>query len=195
MSQDKKPREFYVRQEDYSNRALVRDGSEKWPDDVNGKPSSAWTHVIEKSAYDELQAKLAACEAELAAWNEISKVSGRSRAEIYGMSHQLKAGKYGPKPRHIPSCDCSNPDNLKIHDEICDILEENAWNEDAVCTASVGIWAALKWYEKERECNKVLREVCQNAKSALSNPEELCGDAVALRYIDEALAKEKEMRK
>ncbi|HNC91108.1 MAG TPA: hypothetical protein PL000_19400, partial [Anaerolineales bacterium] len=51
----KGPRVFYVRQEDFSNRALIRELGEKWPDDVKGEPSSAWVHVIEKSAYDKLE--------------------------------------------------------------------------------------------------------------------------------------------
>lgn len=49
------PRVFWYRQEDFSNRALIRDGSEKWPDDVKGEPSSAWTKAVDFSAYEALE--------------------------------------------------------------------------------------------------------------------------------------------
>lgn len=38
----REPREFWYLQEPTSNRALIRDDSEKWPDDVNGRPSDKW---------------------------------------------------------------------------------------------------------------------------------------------------------
>ena len=123
---------------------------------------------MREATREELLERLEKAEAELSAWNAISESCGRTRAEIYGMSHQLKAGKYASKPQPIPSCDCSNPDNLKIHDEICDILEGNAWNENEVCTASVGIWAALKWYERERELTESLKAHAEKLANIVS---------------------------
>lgn len=54
-TQEKPPREIYVRQEDFSNRALIREPGEKWPDDVKGEPGSAWTKFIEYAAYESLR--------------------------------------------------------------------------------------------------------------------------------------------
>ncbi len=43
----KKPQEFYIFREEFSNRALTRSPGEKWPDDVNCEPSDKWTLVRE----------------------------------------------------------------------------------------------------------------------------------------------------
>lgn len=48
---DKPWREWWVMADDYTNRALIRTDAEKYPDDVNGKPSDQWLHMIEHSAY------------------------------------------------------------------------------------------------------------------------------------------------
>lgn len=105
-----------------------------------------------------LKAKLQAAEAELEAWHAITKYSGRSRAEIFGMAEMLKTGTYAKNPRPIPSCNCMDTENAKIHDEICGILEENGWNNHDICTASTGIWAALKHAETLRTDARRLAE-------------------------------------
>lgn len=87
-------------------------------------------------------------EAELSAWKEVELASGRTRKEIYGMANKLKPGRYGKPPLpDIPTCSMT-PDSVKIHDDICDALESHAYNEDDVCTASSGIWAAIGVCEK-----------------------------------------------
>ncbi len=47
-----KPKEFWLIEEQCSNRALVRDIGEKWPDDIDGEPTADWKHFIEYSAYE-----------------------------------------------------------------------------------------------------------------------------------------------
>jgi hypothetical protein len=44
---EERRREFFVKEQVCSNLALVRDGSEKYPDDINGKPNEQWAHVTE----------------------------------------------------------------------------------------------------------------------------------------------------
>lgn len=122
-------------------------------DDLNMQPGNY--HVIEKSAYDALKAERDELANQLAAWSEIEKASGRKRSEIYAMAYKLKPGKYGPAPLpELPTCSMA-PGSVKVHDDVCDILEARAFNEDEVCTASVGIWAAIglceKLFAKERD--------------------------------------------
>lgn len=52
------PKEIFVLQEPTSNRALIRQPGEKWPDDVNTEPGPNWKHFIEKSAYNIIKAQL-----------------------------------------------------------------------------------------------------------------------------------------
>ena len=51
MSDDKKTAEFWMQQDYFSNRTLIRDGGEKWPDDVNGGPDPSWLKCVEHAAY------------------------------------------------------------------------------------------------------------------------------------------------
>jgi hypothetical protein len=107
-------------------------------------------------------------DAELAAWKEIERLSERTRKEIYGMAYQLKPGKYGAKVLDVPSCSMA-PESVKIHDDLCDILESRAMNEHGVCTASVGIWGAIAVCEKLwRDERDVLRAELAKAKEALN---------------------------
>lgn len=53
-----KAREWWLLREQFTNRALIRDHSEKWPDDVKGMPSEQWLHVIEFTEFAKLQQKL-----------------------------------------------------------------------------------------------------------------------------------------
>lgn len=197
---ESKPQRWWAIFPDYRDLTQGRLQSQPWE---GGSNMTSDFEVVSAHHYDALEAKLKAAEAELErlrgelqSWNAISEVSGRKRHEIYAMAHQLKAGKYSERPEKIPSCNCSDPDNIRIHDEICEVLEGNAWNEDAVCTASVGIWAALKWYEKEREINRMLTEalerVVKEPMSAHLNAGSMLG------YIRtrarEVLAREKQMR-
>ncbi|MES2182151.1 MAG: hypothetical protein V4493_08640 [Pseudomonadota bacterium] len=46
---------WWILRDEFSNRALLRDGGEKYPDDVNGKPSERWCSVVEYSAYEALK--------------------------------------------------------------------------------------------------------------------------------------------
>lgn len=64
------PNEWWVLREEYTNRALMRDGSEKWPDDVKGEPSDKWLRVIEHSAYLALQSKLSLAEQDRDSWKQ-----------------------------------------------------------------------------------------------------------------------------
>jgi hypothetical protein len=66
-------REWWIRREDYSNRALIRDDSEKWPDDVNGRPSSAWERVIEYSAFEQMRKERDEAKAE---WESMNITAG-----------------------------------------------------------------------------------------------------------------------
>jgi hypothetical protein len=43
----KPPRELWITFDEFSNRALTRDFSEKYDDDVDGMPSTRWTHFRE----------------------------------------------------------------------------------------------------------------------------------------------------
>lgn len=58
------------------------------------------------------------------------------------MSEELKPSdsKYWPGNR----CDCTDPVNKKIHDDLCDKLEAIGYSEADVCTASVGMWGAIQ---------------------------------------------------
>lgn len=105
-------------------------------------------HVIEYAAFEKLKAENERLKVELAKWKNIEQLAECTYKEIYANVYKLKPGKYAPNARDLPCCNCGDPDNAKIHDEICDILEERGFNETDVCTASVGIWAALAWYEK-----------------------------------------------
>lgn len=147
------------------------------------RETDAWALVEER---DTLKAKLAEVEAEVEKWKELENFTGCTFIEIFGQAGKLKKGAYAAKPRPFIFCDCNEPENKKIHDEICDILEENAWNEDAVCTASTAIWMTLKYFEREREAAKVMREalndiVCESctwdlfAECALKQADEIRG--------------------
>lgn len=105
-------------------------------------------HVIEYAAYEKLKAENERLKVELAKWKNIEQLAECTYKEIYANVYKLKPGKYAPNARDLPCCNCGDPDNAKIHDEICDILEERGFNGADVCTASVGIWAALAWYER-----------------------------------------------
>lgn len=114
-----------------------------------------------RSFREDTEAKLAEVEAEVEKWKGLENFTGCTFSEIFGQAGKLKKGAYAAKPRPLIFCDCNEPENKKIHDEICDILEENAWNEDAVCTASAAIWMTLKYFEREREAAKVMREALE----------------------------------
>lgn len=132
------------------------------------KNTNHYTENIKlKAERDQLTARVAELERELSAWKQIEEVSGRTRQEIYGMSNQLKKGQYGKPPLpDIPSCSMV-PAAVKMHDEICDALEARAYNEHDVCTASVGIWAAIgaceKLFQAERDTLKTDLDAARDA--------------------------------
>jgi hypothetical protein len=45
-------RDLWILKESNSNRALIRDESEKWETDIKGEPNSNWIRVIEYSTYE-----------------------------------------------------------------------------------------------------------------------------------------------
>jgi predicted RNase H-like nuclease (RuvC/YqgF family) len=49
------PREIWTMRYENSNLAIIRNESEKWPDDVDGKPNSIWDHYISYAAYETLR--------------------------------------------------------------------------------------------------------------------------------------------
>lgn len=115
-------------------------------------------------------------EAELSAWKEVELASGRTRKEIYGMANKLKPGRYGKPPLpDIPTCSMT-PDSVKIHDDICDALESHAYNEDDVCTASSGIWAAIG------VCEKMWRDPLRAEAERLAEVLESTRDTVGLSW-------------
>ena len=161
-----KPREWWLYNDEILKEPVRYSGGAS---PFEGQIVEGQVHVIEKSAYDaatnlmslyqfeceklEVEkanalAELERVRAELSAWDNIAKLAERTRSEIYGMAYKLKPGKYGSPIPDIPTCSMS-PESVKIHDDICDILEARAFNEDEVCTASVGIWAAIGVCEKQ----------------------------------------------
>ena len=58
------PDELYIYKEEVSNRCLLRDGSEKWDGDIDGKPGPEWVRIIKYSAYQALQARVEELERE-----------------------------------------------------------------------------------------------------------------------------------
>lgn len=148
-----KPREWWLVDESTD----PADEADRWKygrfseDPYNHLPLKFQERVVKLTDYD-------AVVLELSEWKKIETHSGRTRSQIYGMANQLKPGKYGPKPLpELPSCSMA-PSIVKVHDDLCDILEALAYNEHDVCTASVGIWAAIgaceQLFAKERDCLK-----------------------------------------
>lgn len=125
-----------------------------------------------------LTARAENAERELEAWKEIERLSERSRKEIYGMAYKLKPGKYASPLPDIPTCSMA-PASVKLHDDLCDILEARAFNEDEVCTASVGIWAAIGMCEKLFALERSqLQEKLAAAEADLLNQEHLRGQTI-----------------
>jgi len=130
---------------------------------------------------DELKAEVERLKAELDGWKMVEQATGRTRNQIYGDCYKLKAGKYGKPPiPAIPSCDCNEPENKKIHDDLCDVLEANAYNEADVCTASVGIWATLKMCGPWRLERDALKAKLAVAREALAT-QRACGNCGGCR--------------
>lgn len=67
-----------------------------------------------------------------------------------------------------PDCDCQDEYNLTLHDYLCDILEAKGFNEQDVCSASMGIWGAIALMRKDLDSvntkNEILSQFVKSQK-------------------------------
>lgn len=57
-------------------------------------------------------------------------------------------------------CDCSG-ENLRIHDYLCEILDQMGYSENDVCIASVGMWGAIKVMRDKLDVAKKDNEILE----------------------------------
>lgn len=112
----------------------------------------------------------------------LESLSGLKYIEIFGEINKLKRGKYGARVDWPGNrCNCADPENLKIHDDLCDMLEAMAYNEHDVCTASVGIWGAIQvcreqWRDRLRSALEQAEGALKHADAGLTYAFDDCGD-------------------
>ncbi len=87
-----------------------------------------------------------------------------------------------PRPRDYHAkwpgneIDCTNPEILKMHDDLCDALEKSGYDQTTVVNASVGIWAGMQVmkehcavaYEELEKESKATYDELEQANSLLT---------------------------
>ena len=81
-------------------------------------------------------------------WKDIEEYTGLSAAEIYAEAGKLKKDREPKTGAEYPQCSM-NPDQVKMHDKVCDILEDLGWNDYDISTGSSALWILLAILEKE----------------------------------------------
>lgn len=113
-------RAFYVSQEATSNRALIREHGEKWPDDINGEPSKdKWFLVIEHSAYQAAVERALAAEAALK--HDVDKIEAAYHKDL--TAEKLRSGKLVSIAKQIMGNQPATSDFMKL-DQIRLLIEE-----------------------------------------------------------------------
>ncbi len=128
---------FWIFKEENSNRALTRDEGEKWPDDINGRPSNKWTLVCDFIALAEANAALLILKSQR---DEIGKENEKIKAEIQMISirneaHLREASGFKNENESLrdriscfirnferdTNCDCCNSNSANLEEDLKNI--------------------------------------------------------------------------
>lgn len=81
---------------------------------------------------------------------------------------------------------CSG-ENLRIHDYLCELLDQMGYSAQDVCTASVGIWGALQVMREKLDVAKRDNEILEAVNLGLN--QEIERHSKTIKALDDDLQK------